>query len=185
MCQLPSTRLTPDYVFFSYWHGPYMTRAGHTRKPVKLKTHLAVFVCFYTKAVHLELVRDQTTDSFVTALIRFCSRRGLPITIHSDNGSNFIGAKNELKDFYEIIQSKETQNVVQSYLFSQQITWDNIPQRSPHFGGLWEAAVKAAKYHLKRVLGKQELTYDELESYLSGRSLHEQQAPWIYDQSSY
>ena len=167
MGQLPSTRLNPDYVFFHTgidFAGPYMTRAGHTRKPVKLKTHLAVFVCFYTKAVHLELVRDQTTDSFAAALIRFCSRRGLPITIHSDNGSNFIGAKNELKDFYEMIQSKETQNAVQSYLFSQQISWDNIPQRAPHFGGLWEAAVKAAKYHLKRVLGKQELTYDELET---------------------
>ena len=167
MGQLPSTRLNPDYVFYHTgidFAGPFTTRAGHTRKPVYLKTTLAIFVCFHTKAVHLELVRDQTTASFVAALTRFISRRGLPITIHSDNGPNLVGARNELSEFYKMMESDETQNAVQAYLLDQKVTWDNIPQRSPHFGGLWEAAVKAAKYHLKRVMGNQILTYDELET---------------------
>ena len=167
MGQLPPSRLDPDFVFFHTgidYAGPYLTRAGHTRKPVVLKTYLAVYVCFYTKAVHLELVRDATTDSFVACLTRFCCRRGLPLTIHSDNGSNFIGARNELAELYSLIDEKETQNAIQSYLFTQKVTWETIPVRAPHFGGLWEAAVKAAKYHLKRVLGHQKLTYDELET---------------------
>ena len=42
------------------------------------------------KAVHIELVSDMTTASFIAALKRFVSRRGIPDQIHSDNGSNFI-----------------------------------------------------------------------------------------------
>ena len=167
MGQLPPSRLDPDFVFFHTgvdYCGPFTTRAGHTRKPVRLKTYLAVFVCFYTKAVHLELVRDATTESFVACLTRFCSRRGLPLVIHSDNGSNFIGAKHELSELYDMLQQKETEDAIQSYLFTQQVSWKNIPERAPHMGGLWEAAVKAAKFHLKRVVGKQELKYDELET---------------------
>ena len=57
MGQLPPARLDPDFVFFHTgidYAGPYKTLAGHTRRPVELKTYLAVFVCLYTKAVHLD-----------------------------------------------------------------------------------------------------------------------------------
>ena len=167
MGQLPPSRLDPDFVFFHTgigYAGPYKTLAGHTRRPVELKTYLAVIVCFYTKAVHLELVRDATTTAFIAALSRFCGRRGLPMVIHSDHGANFMGARNQLSDLYSLLDEKKTQNEIQSYLFSQKVTWDTIPVRAPHFGGLWEAAVKAAKYHLKRVLGDHRLNYDELET---------------------
>ena len=37
----------------------------------------------------------------------------------------------------------------------------------PHFGGIWEAAVKSMKTHLRRVLGDVKLTYEELSTLLS------------------
>ena len=169
MGQLPPTRLNPDYVFFHTgldYAGPYFLKEGYVRRPVKIKAWMAVFVCFYTKAVHLELVKDATSDSLVACLSRFCSRRGLPLTIHSDNGSTMIGAKNELSDLYSVLQTPETQNCIQSYLLNQRVRWDLTPVKAPHFGGLWEAAVKAAKYHLKRVVGQRIYTYDELETIL-------------------
>ena len=163
MGQLPPSRLNPDFVFFHTgldYAGPYFLKEGYVRRPVKIKAYMAVFVCFYTKAVHLEVVKDATTESLIACLSRFCSRRGLPLTIHSDNGSNLMGAKNELADLYSLLEEKETQNLIQSYLLHQRVNWETIPVKAPHFGGLWEAAVKDSK----RVLGQQMYTYDELET---------------------
>ena len=181
MGQLPPARVEPNMVFFHSgldFAGPYTIRVSHTRHPVFIKGYLAIFICFCTKAVHLELVKDQSTEAFVAALERFISRRGLPFHIHSDNGLNFIGAKNELHVLYQMFQKKETQNLIHSYLLSQQVQWHTSPERAPHFGGLWEAAVKSAKYHIKRLIGQQRFTYEELltvfckvESYLNSRPL--------------
>ena len=179
--QLPPARVEPNYVFLHTgidYAGPFFIRKGHTRKPVEIKAYLAVFICFCTKAVHLELVGDQTTTAFIAALDRFVDRRGLPLHIYTDNGKNFIGAKNQLADFYTMIASPECQNAVQSYAFNYEITWHTIPERAPHFGGLWEAAVKAAKYHLKRIVGQHQFMFEELyticcdvESFLNSRPL--------------
>ncbi len=179
--QLPPERVEPGLVFHHTgmdFAGPFEIRKGHTRKPVYVQAHLAVFVCFSTKAVHLELVGDMTTASFLAALDRFSSRRGLPLHLHSDNGPNFKGAKNQLNNFYKMLRSKDTEDAIQAYAFDYQITWHSIPERSPHFGGLWEAAVKAAKYHLKGIVGNMKFTFEELytivckvESYLNSRPL--------------
>ena len=179
--QLPPERVEPDFVFYHTgmdFAGPFKIRQGHTRKPVFIDAHLAIFICFSTKAVHLELVSDQTTVALLAAIDRFSIRRGLPLHLHSDNGPNYTGAKNQLSKFYQMLRSKETDEAIQNYAFSYNITWHNIPQRAPHFGGLWEAAVKGAKYHLKRIVGDIKFTFEELytivckvESYMNSRPL--------------
>ncbi len=181
MGQLPSSRITANFVFFNTgvdFAGPYYIKYSYTRKPVIVKSYLAVFVCFCTKAVHLEVVGDLTTEAFLASVKRFTSRRGLPKHFHSDNATNFVGAKNELKDIYQLLSQRETQNAVQDYLLSHEVQWHNIPQRAPHFGGLWEAAVKSAKHHLRRIIGNHHLTFEELmtiacqvEAYLNSRPL--------------
>ena len=179
--QLPSARVEPNYVFLHTgmdFAGPFSIKKGHTRRPVEIEAHLAIFICFVTRAVHLELVSDMTTQAFLAALDRFVDRRGLPLHLYSDNGANYTGAKNQLSRFYSLVNSTECQNAVHSYVFDYEITWHNSPQRAPHFGGLWEAAVKATKYHLKRVVGQNLFTFEELsticcnvESYLNSRPL--------------
>ena len=44
------------------------------------------------------------------------------------------------------------------------VEWNTIPQRSPHFGGLWESAVKSMKFHLRRIIGPQVLSFEELQT---------------------
>ena len=51
---------------------------------------------------------------------------------------------------------------VQDFLATEGCEWKFIPAHGPHFGGLWEAAVKSMKYHLRRTLGSQFATYEEL-----------------------
>jgi hypothetical protein len=140
---------------------------------VLVKADLALFVFL---PVHLEIVSDLTTEAFQASLKRFISRRGLPTEIHTDNGTNFRGAKNDLADLYHFLANATS--TISSYLLTQRITWHCIPERSPHFGGLWEAAVKSTKFHLKRVIGSQRLDYEEfstvatqVESCLNSRPL--------------
>ena len=49
---------------------------------------------------------------------------------------------------------------------SQKIKWKYIPEKSPHFGGLWEAAVKSAKTCLRKVADTIRMTYEELATVL-------------------
>ncbi|XP_064382855.1 uncharacterized protein LOC135331570 [Halichondria panicea] len=168
--QLPIERITPGSVFDKVgvdYAGPLMIKYGHVRKPTVVKAYICVFVSLTVKAVHLELVTDLTSDAFIACLKRFISRHGLPSLIWSDNGTNFVGAARELKDLYQFLQMQSTQENVSHYLSDKKINWKFIPQHAPHLGGIWEAAVKSTKTHLRRILGDVKLTYEELSTLLT------------------
>lgn len=74
-----------------------MTKTGMTRKPQLQKSYVCLFVCFSTKAVHLELVSSLSTEAFLSALDRFVSRRGLSADIYSDQGTNSLGQIGSLR----------------------------------------------------------------------------------------
>ena len=166
MGQLPAPRVNPTIPFTHTgmdFAGPFTLKKGHTRRPVLIDAHICVFICMTFKAVHLEVVSDQTTDAFKAALLRFISRRNCPVHIYSDNGPNFTGARNKLNNLYKLLQQQQSNQEIQQYLSThQQITWHNTPPRSPHFGGLWESAVTSMKTHLKKVVGNTRLTFEEL-----------------------
>lgn len=50
-----------------------------------------------SRAVHLDTAASLTTDSFIGAYRRFIGRRGPVRQLRSDQGTNFVGASNELK----------------------------------------------------------------------------------------
>ena len=104
--QLPLQRITPSRPFSVTgvdFAGPVYMKAIHKRAS-PTKAYISVFVCFVTKAVHLELVSDLSTPAFLNALRRFIARRGCPTHIHSDNGKNFEGARNALHELYQMLQ---------------------------------------------------------------------------------
>jgi len=165
MGELPSTRVQPSRPFLTTgvdYAGPISLRLGPPRSKTITKGYIAIFVCFVTKAVHIEVVTSLTTEAFLAALRRFIARRGKPRTICSDNGTNFQGAANELQALYKMLQSTSQMATVQDFLATEVCEWKFIPPHGPHFGGLWEAAVKSMKYHPRRTLGSQVATYEEL-----------------------
>ena len=162
--QLPIERITPDSVFNKVgvdYAGPVYIKHGHVRKPVVVKAYICVFVSLSVKAVHLELTSDLTTEAFIASLRRFISRRGKPSLIWSDNGSNFVGASRELKEFMEFLRNQKTQMTISKFCSVENIQWKFIPEHAPHFGGLWEAAVKSVKTHLRHVVSHHKFTFEE------------------------
>ena len=99
MSDLPAERLQFSLPF-TYtgvdFAGPFNLRVSHLRNAKIFKGYAVVFVCFCTKAVHLETCSDLSTDAFLAAFTRFTGRRGLPKTLFSDNGRNFLGASSKL-----------------------------------------------------------------------------------------
>lgn len=140
--------------------GPYLVKASTLRNAKVTRAYLCVFVCLATKAVHLEVVSALTTEAFVATLDRFVARRGLPTLIRSDNGTNYKGTANYLKD---VVKFLEDNNSSISHTLAQRgVTWRTSPPNCPHWGGIFEAAVKSAKTHLRRILGETALTFEEL-----------------------
>lgn len=119
-----------------------------------------------TKAVHLELVSDLSSSSFLAALRRMVARRGAPNHIYSDNGTNFVGANKILNRECLDLQAKLDSNFYQS-ITDMKIQWHFNAPGCPNAGGLWEAAVKSLKYHLKRVIDEQKLTFEEYTTLLT------------------
>lgn len=165
MGSLPAGRVTASRPFEKVgvdFAGPIEVKLSRVRKSVIGKGYICVFVCFTTKAVHLELASDLTTDTFLACLKRFIARRGLPREIHCDNASTFRCAGSQLAELYKLLASQSHQNRVFEFTSELAIEFHYIPGYSPTFGGLWEAAVKSTKYHLKRILQKNVLTYEQL-----------------------
>ncbi|GFV60623.1 uncharacterized protein TNCV_45751 [Trichonephila clavipes] len=111
-----------------------------------------------TKATHLEVVSDLTTEAFLACLRRFIARRSKPSVIWSDNATNFKGARNILNEWNEICKS----NRIQLFSAEEGIEWNFIPPASPHFGGLWEANIKSMKRILLRVAKSAIMNFEEL-----------------------
>ncbi|XP_062714177.1 uncharacterized protein LOC134290960 [Aedes albopictus] len=141
--------------------GPFELQPA-TRKGAPVKCYLCLFVCLVCKAVHVEVVMDLTSEAFLAALRRFVARRGRPEMILCDNASNFVGARRELNELHRLFQQQQFQERVSTSAMRDLIEFKFIPARSPNFGGLWEAAVKSLKGHMRRVVGNRTLKLDEM-----------------------
>lgn len=94
------------------------------------------------------------------------SRRGKSRAMYSDKGLNFVGTKNELSELYGMLNIKANSELIKNKLADEGIEWNFSPPRTPHFGGIWEAAVKSLKIHLKKTIGETLFTYEELYTFM-------------------
>ncbi|XP_073986110.1 uncharacterized protein [Rhodnius prolixus] len=148
MGNLPAYRLAEGKVFDHVgvdFGGPFRIRESMRRKADTGKAYLCLFICMSTKAVHLEVVSACSTEAFLAAFERFIARRGKPMHVYSDCGTNFIGAANRIKELTRLLRSSEAQGKILRTTVPQEIQWSFNPPSAPHFGGLWEAGIKSAK----------------------------------------
>ena len=108
--------------------------------------NVCLFTCAVTRAVHLEIVTDLSTETFLQAFRRFSSRKSLPRTVISDNASTYLAAANELKELF-------TSPLLSEALSKKGVTWQFIPKCAPWYGGFWERLISLTKLSLKKMLG--------------------------------
>ena len=146
MANLPSNRVNPAPVFaetgldvMGHFLVKMNGRADH-------KVWIAVFTCFVSRAVHVELLFNMSADAMVNAIIRFAARRPGIRRFTSDCGTNLVGANNILKKELEAWNRSST-----SELQRRGLRWDFITPRTPHYGGVWERIVALFKRHLASI----------------------------------
>ncbi|XP_054706599.1 uncharacterized protein LOC129216409 [Uloborus diversus] len=127
------------------------------------KSYIVLFTCAITRSIHLELVSDMTTDSFLLALRRFLARRGNCKVIYSDNAKTFKRARKEIEDLSKIISDK----LLSQFLTKERIVWKNIIERAAWWGGFYERLVKSVKDCLRKIVGKALLNFEEMSTLLT------------------
>ncbi|XP_070571205.1 uncharacterized protein [Ptychodera flava] len=118
------------------------------------KAYICLFTCAVTRAIHLEVVSDLSTVTFLNAFRRFAARRSLPSKMVSDNATTYLAAAEEIT---KLLNSRE----IREYMNNHRVEWIFIPKRAPWFGGFWER-LGLTKTALQKVLGHARVTLDEL-----------------------
>lgn len=170
MASLPASRVREAKPFLHTgvdYGGPLSITMARIRKPRVLQAYICLFVCFSTKAVHLELASDLSTEAFIAAFRRFVARRGHCAHLYSDCGTNFVGANRRLSELQDFLTQSATSQTISDQLAVHNVSWHFNPPSAPHFGGLWEAGIKSTKSLLIRTIGSQLLTYEELYTVLT------------------
>jgi hypothetical protein len=127
--------------------GAFTIRGPKEAPKVDRTVYILLFTCASTRAIHLEVVEDLTTLSFLNAFRCFVSHHSRPAVIMSDNAKTFEkGAKLFQKIFRDPIVTRQ--------LSDQQIEWRFIPKRAPWYGGFWERLIGLAKGALSKILGR-------------------------------
>jgi len=140
-------RVTPTLPFVNVrvdFADPITLHRGHVHRPSFVKAYICLFVCISTNDVCIELVLDLFTD-FLAAFRRFIARLGKSQVGFFDNDSTVCGATNELKELYDFLDSKATQDTISKTASDQRICWNVMPAQAHHLGGIWNSAFNSAK----------------------------------------
>ena len=120
----------------------------------KTKAYICLFVCTITRAVHLEVVDNLTTTSFIMCLKRLAASKGMPMLLLSDNHKTFIAGETFLLEMQQ-------DPAVQEYLSTNRIRWKHQTPRSPWMGGHFERLVRTVKASLATAISRKLLTFEE------------------------
>lgn len=160
MSPLPEERLKPAPAFHTTgidYFGPFKLK-GEVQKRTHGKGYGVIFTCVISRAVYLDISCDYSTEAFMQVLRRFASFRGWPGKIISDQGTQLVGASNELKAIVASIDKHQ----VQQFCSEKNVVWEFTTADAPWMNGVTESLVKSAKRAIESALGSQILTFSQL-----------------------
>ena len=139
--------------------GPVVIKQGRKQ----LKRWIVLFTCLTVRCVHIEVVENADTNSFINALRRFVNRRGRPEVMYSDQGTNFVGAVPELKELIDGLDQEQIEN----FATRNNFRWKFNPPASPHMGGAWERLIRSVKQVMSGLMKERVLTDPQLYTLLT------------------
>jgi len=166
MGQVPCLRVAAGFPPFSNtamdMFGPLQIRLN--RRTLQ-EAQVVIFTCT-TRAIHLELVTHKTTEAFLMAFCRFACLRGHPNVCWSDCGSNFVGAREYLREVMQGWDIPKIQSTV-SEEFACNFEWQwNTPHAS-HQNGIVESLIKSVRQALNSVSKNQVFTEEQWRTFLA------------------
>ncbi|XP_061170947.1 uncharacterized protein LOC133180435 [Saccostrea echinata] len=143
MSDLPTDRLEPSppftYIGLDTF-GPWEIVTRRTRGgSANSKRWAILFTCLTTRRIHIEVVEELSSSSFINAFKRFEAIRGKVTQIRSDQGTNFVGAINDLKIDSTGLNLEDGK--IKNFLYECGTTWKFNPPHSSHMGGAWERLI--------------------------------------------
>ncbi|XP_023204623.1 uncharacterized protein LOC111611627 [Xiphophorus maculatus] len=159
MADLPCERVeaSPPFTYCGVdCFGPFYIKEG--RK--ELKRYGLLFTCLCSRAVHIELLDDMTSDAFINSLRTLIAIRGNVRQLWSDQGTNFVGARRE---FLESVKEMDQENL-------KQLGCEFVmnPPSASHMGGAWERQIRTIRSVLTSILdhSSKRLDISSLRTYL-------------------
>ena len=159
MANLPEDRLepAPPFTFCAVdYFGPWHIKEGRR----EVKRYGVLFTCLASRAVHLEVASSLSTDSFLNAYRRFVGRRGPVRQLRSDQGTNFVGAKNELQQALSTLEHEK----IRQELVKNNCDWVDFKMNVPgasHMGGAWERQIRTVRNVLASLLAQHAAQLDD------------------------
>ncbi|XP_038064113.1 uncharacterized protein LOC119734635 [Patiria miniata] len=150
MANLPDERLqpAPPFTFSGVdYFGPWLIKEG--RK--ELKRYGVLFTCLASRAIHIEVANSLTTDSIINALRRFTAIRGPMRVLRSDQGTNLVGARSELKRALEEMDHDRLRH----FLIERGCDYPEFKMNAPtasHTGGAWERLIRSVRRVLQALM---------------------------------
>ena len=170
MSDLPADRVqpAPPFTFVGVdTFGPWEVTARRTRGGyANSKRWGILFTCLTSRAVHIEVTEALSSSAFINAFRRFIAIRGDVKEIRSDQGTNFVGATNDLG----INVVKVGADSLKTFLHDKGISWIFNPPHSSHVGGVWERIIGVTRRILDSMLGdvkSTHLTHEVLTTFMA------------------
>ena len=123
--------------------GPLYYRISPTKKG---KVYILLFSCSLTRVIHLQPLKEQTTNEFIRSLKLLIARRGRPRSIYSDNARTLTAAASSIK---KVVKNETVYN----FLAHPEIKWKFDLSRAPWLDGQFERLIGLTKNIMYKSIG--------------------------------
>ena len=175
MPPLPGKRVS-ESTSFTYtgidYFGPLFVKSRSETQ----KVWVCLFTCLVTRAIHLKLIQNLSTEQYLLGFRRFLSRHGKSKEIISDNALQFKHGSEKSEIFDQLRGQLVTHNDVKIYVANEGIKWKFIVELAPWMGGFYERLIGL----LRKAIGKVRLTNDQLLAVLKEAEAVVNSRPLVY-----